>query len=401
MSEIIANAQRSSEITQTNSLKPLQRVGPALESLSGLMLSDLNRPVKEEVEALLVVVNQILSVYEITDQAGYEKLSDSDAQNVLSRIGEVNQLCIDAEAGRVMHELETAGRKLPVDAIKEVRQHPDIFAPLLIRSLKQAVLRVRNGDKLDDGTPFFAVFLLTELKVHEAFPVLLEVLRLPDEGTFEVLGDGVHELVAPILALFSRGDPKVISNIVQDLDIDMYVRWSAAKTYLYLVRDELISRELAIGALQEDFDYCLEKEDFKMLAPIVCELGDLAAESSLEDIRSAYQRNLVDESIVDLAFIESQIAGGEETVNRELEYCRPTGMPDTIAELSRWAAFREEPPRPPKVNPAPRAIPRPHLSTSMSSEPSDFATTVRSGQKVGRNDACPCGSGKKFKRCCR
>ena len=25
---------------------------------------------------------------------------------------------------------------------------------------------------------------------------------------------------------------------------------------------------------------------------------------------------------------------------------------------------------------------------------------VRSGDKVGRNDPCPCGSGKKYKKCC-
>jgi preprotein translocase subunit SecA len=25
---------------------------------------------------------------------------------------------------------------------------------------------------------------------------------------------------------------------------------------------------------------------------------------------------------------------------------------------------------------------------------------VRSGAKVGRNDPCPCGSGKKYKKCC-
>src|SRR6266496_2416070 len=25
---------------------------------------------------------------------------------------------------------------------------------------------------------------------------------------------------------------------------------------------------------------------------------------------------------------------------------------------------------------------------------------VRSGQKIGRNDPCPCGSGKKYKKCC-
>jgi SEC-C motif len=28
------------------------------------------------------------------------------------------------------------------------------------------------------------------------------------------------------------------------------------------------------------------------------------------------------------------------------------------------------------------------------------ATVTRSGQRVGRNDACPCGSGKKYKQCC-
>ncbi|MBX3418050.1 MAG: SEC-C domain-containing protein [Pirellulaceae bacterium] len=27
-------------------------------------------------------------------------------------------------------------------------------------------------------------------------------------------------------------------------------------------------------------------------------------------------------------------------------------------------------------------------------------STIRSGPKVGRNDPCPCGSGKKYKKCC-
>jgi preprotein translocase subunit SecA len=30
----------------------------------------------------------------------------------------------------------------------------------------------------------------------------------------------------------------------------------------------------------------------------------------------------------------------------------------------------------------------------------DSITVVRSGPKVGRNDPCPCGSGKKYKQCC-
>jgi uncharacterized protein YecA (UPF0149 family) len=27
-------------------------------------------------------------------------------------------------------------------------------------------------------------------------------------------------------------------------------------------------------------------------------------------------------------------------------------------------------------------------------------TMTRNGPKIGRNDACPCGSGKKYKKCC-
>jgi len=27
-------------------------------------------------------------------------------------------------------------------------------------------------------------------------------------------------------------------------------------------------------------------------------------------------------------------------------------------------------------------------------------TVTRKGEKVGRNDPCPCGSGKKYKKCC-
>jgi preprotein translocase subunit SecA len=33
-------------------------------------------------------------------------------------------------------------------------------------------------------------------------------------------------------------------------------------------------------------------------------------------------------------------------------------------------------------------------------EPARVTQVKRQGSKVGRNDPCPCGSGKKYKRCC-
>ena len=39
--------------------------------------------------------------------------------------------------------------------------------------------------------------------------------------------------------------------------------------------------------------------------------------------------------------------------------------------------------------------------TRTSGDGTDTANkTVRKGKKVGRNDPCPCGSGKKYKKCC-
>ena len=38
--------------------------------------------------------------------------------------------------------------------------------------------------------------------------------------------------------------------------------------------------------------------------------------------------------------------------------------------------------------------------TINSPEPKKGKTFVRKEEKIGRNDPCPCGSGKKYKKCC-
>ena len=52
----------------------------------------------------------------------------------------------------------------------------------------------------------------------------------------------------------------------------------------------------------------------------------------------------------------------------------------------------------PQIPKAPVRAAQPQLVTNRSS--SAAHTVVRSGVQVGRNDPCPCGSGKKFKKCC-
>ena len=54
-------------------------------------------------------------------------------------------------------------------------------------------------------------------------------------------------------------------------------------------------------------------------------------------------------------------------------------------------------------NPVEAALKREQVAqpTKTSGDGTDTANkTVRKGKKVGRNDPCPCGSGKKYKKCC-
>ncbi len=67
---------------------------------------------------------------------------------------------------------------------------------------------------------------------------------------------------------------------------------------------------------------------------------------------------------------------------------------DVLERMFRVQAVRGEQPPPP----APEPIPPPRMVLNRSDEP---ATQTVQGQadKTGRNDPCPCGSGKKFKKC--
>ncbi len=66
---------------------------------------------------------------------------------------------------------------------------------------------------------------------------------------------------------------------------------------------------------------------------------------------------------------------------------------DTLRRLC-YALLVKQPPQPPKEE-------EPKLVASHGGQVEGAAPkTVRAGMKVGRNDPCPCGSGKKYKECC-
>jgi hypothetical protein len=116
---------------------------------------------------------------------------------------------------------------------------------------------------------------------------------------------------------------------------------------------------------------------------------DLCATELTDEIHEVFRKGFIEAQYIGLRFVEKELARGQEVVLAKLARSRYGLIDDTIAELQHWACFQPAPAR--KLSshslPAYAAIAGP--------------TPVRmTTPKVGRNALCPCGSGKKYKKCC-
>ena len=99
-----------------------------------------------------------------------------------------------------------------------------------------------------------------------------------------------------------------------------YVRWEAAQTYVYLVRDGHLRRDEAVWRLRHQLRQAIDRNDESVIGGLICVLVSFAPKEALEDIAEAYQRDLVDSSLVDFGFVEQSVAEGEARVRKELEW---------------------------------------------------------------------------------
>ncbi len=166
-------------------------------------------------------------------------------------------------------------------------------------------------------------------------------MSLPDDGPFDLYGDALTEDFSRVLAALSDDSLEVLDELIADRSLNEYVRWEAAQTYLYLVRDRRLTRDAAVQRLRQNLRDAISQRDSHMATGLVAELVSYAPVEAQDEIETAFRQELVDLTIVGPDTVEESIAEGEMWFQRELSSCRPTGIDDTVEELDRWAAFEE------------------------------------------------------------
>jgi len=296
----------------------------------------------------------------------------------------------------VLKELEPYTGKFPMKAMRAAIEQREAITPELLRVLESVAAAPSEwAGRKDNMLPLFAIFLLAQFREKPAYPLLIKIVSAPGEIPFDLFGDTITGGLSQVLASVYDGNSALLRGLVESEQVNEFVRSAALNTFLALENTGQMPRETVLDYFHDLFHGRLERTPSYAWSSLVCVVADLPAPELLEEVRQAYADGLVDTKVADLEGIERDVKAPEPW-RRDRRYL----ITDAIAEMEWWASFHLEDSRPKKlpksevpVLPSPPPVPD---SDSEYVAPQPFVREP----KIGRNDPCPCGSGKKYKKCC-
>jgi hypothetical protein len=319
----------------------------------------------------------------------YERCGYVDSNDGLS------EESLDWELDEIILAIDAPFGELPVEAIRAAQSHRDRIVSRLVQLIEKAVQQLTDGEELETNGHFFALFLLIEFCAGEAFDTIVRAVSLPDDLPSKLFGDGIHEALPLAVPAMANERLDEVLTLIRNRDLNEYVRWALQTGLLRLVAGRIRSREEIEVVLRELLIEAVENEDTEGVLAAVHSLDDLYPEEAYHDIKRAYELGLVDEFMIGLQDIDRQLERGKDHVLDELQE-QTWRIEDTVELLRHWAAFEPRSKKPANSLPSDARSSRPLPAP----RPEPTPTIENIEPRVGRNQPCPCGSGKKYKKCC-
>lgn len=302
---------------------------------------------------------------------------------------------------RAEEVLAVSGDPMRREALAWAESHRAELTPRLLAELQAWVDDPAKAldDDLALGT--HAVFLLAKWREPAAWPLLRSLFSLDADTLDGLFADLITYWGSVLLASVAQGHTDELAAMVENEAVDEFSRDAALKGMACLVawrespRAELVGylREWLKGRLHASEDNFIWSGIFETAAAM--EAWELAPE-----LADAEQRGLFDPAILGADFLEE--AKGEPPGKLSARFLEKHPPIQDVADATPWLDelrsrhdddLSEEDEEPMELSPDELAIPVPP-ETYVPPQP------YLAPPKIGRNDPCPCGSGKKYKKCC-
>ncbi|MDZ4251883.1 MAG: DUF1186 domain-containing protein [Sulfuritalea sp.] len=284
-------------------------------------------------------------------------------------------------------QIEYFSQPFPEAAIAFADAHREEVTPHLVEAIARLADHPEEGGNPDYLLHLYAMHILATWRETAAYAPLVRMGHHSEEVVDRLLGGTVTESYGRCLASVCDGDLSPLQRLVEDEAASYWARNAALDAIMTRVfegdasRDELIAYLMRLGEAEAARLRAsgIQLESFELLDSVISVATDIGAQEMLESIRGWFADDLADPSIIGLANVERKIKRSWEDC-RDEALGRGNGYVTSVKkEIGWWAGLAED--KPAKAKPAPVVVP------------------VRQGVKIGRNDPCPCGSGKKYKKC--
>jgi hypothetical protein len=287
------------------------------------------------------------------------------------------------DPARVIEEFGEA-EQLPIAAIRAAQANREAMVPAFLRTLEDflSLEQPINPDAL-----FFIFHLLGEWREKSAYWPLAVFLRLPPDVVEGILGDSITITSHRVMAAVFDGDPEPLYEIIRDPEADEYVRAKMLQTVAMLTRSGELPRETTAAFLRDCFSQLEPRNDCFVWSGWIDAVAGLGLTELKPLAQQAFQRNSIDPDWLTFKEFEEDLQYSVD--HPGAEPLHPDGdltlFGETVAELSKWVDFNFQR----------------QIEAVPEWEPESLGMPVHDPlRKVGRNDPCPCGSGKKYKKCC-
>lgn len=299
----------------------------------------------------------------------------------------------------VLREFAEAGNNLPRDSMQWALDHWDETAPPLVQMLDDYVTgRDRSEDVAE--TLFFGLHLAGQKQETLLFPGLCRLLH-DAEAAQRVFGEAITETLRGILVGTYDGNLAALKAVIDNTATDDFIRDTALLVVAYLTRIGRVTEAEMREYLTDLHDRLDLEIDDILMAGWIMTIAYLGFEDLVPRVEALYQLPAMQYPLIESDEFHDKLAqtlaDPSSMAGFDAEHVRP--LTDVIAELSAWASFSGEDDEADELFSDEDELSDEDWAALLPEVPRG-EPLLNPMRHVGRNDPCPCGSGKKYKKCC-
>ena len=283
----------------------------------------------------------------------------------------------------VLEELSLQHSAPPLDALVSADAHRAALTDPLLDAVERGLQRGLDASESEIRLFSHALYILAKWRETRAYPFVLQWLALPIETLELLTGDIMVEDGARILAAVADGNLQPIRALVLERAADEMSRAAGIGALALLAAWKEVDRTTIVGELSWLAREGLERDEGYVWVALANRCVDIEALEVFPELRRACAEGLIDATDMESELDAVEAAPRGETLRETREGEPP--IDDVGEEAAWWSRCDDD-----------------DEDNEEASDRwlSDGSEPYRAPPKVGRNEPCPCGSGKKFKKCC-